>query len=40
MQEIVLDETLDDMDRDGDGYVTVKEYIGEYDIMIMDISNM
>ena len=31
MQEIVLDETLDDMDRNGDGYVTIKEYIGMFD---------
>lgn len=29
MQEIVLDETLDDMDRNGDGYVTVKEYVDD-----------
>ncbi len=27
MRDIVIDETLADMDRDGDGYVTLEEYI-------------
>ena len=29
MQEIVLDETMDDMDKNKDGYVTEQEYVGE-----------
>ena len=29
MQEIVLDETMDDMDKNKDGFVTEQEYVGK-----------
>ena len=28
MQDLVLDETMEDMDKNGDGYVTLQEYVG------------
>lgn len=30
MREIVIDETMQDMDKDKDGYVTLQEYISEW----------
>ena len=33
MQEIVLDETVGDMDKNRDGYVTLQEYVGVYVVM-------
>ena len=30
MREIVIDETIHDMDKDRDGYVTLQEYISEW----------
>lgn len=29
MREIIIDEALQDMDKDRDGYVTEQEYIGK-----------
>ena len=29
MRDIVLDETMDDMDKNKDGFVTQQEYVGE-----------
>jgi Ca2+-binding EF-hand superfamily protein len=34
MQDIVLDETLEDMDKNGDGYVTLKEYVGRCSVVV------
>lgn len=30
MREIVIDETMQDMDKDKDGYITLQEYISEW----------
>ena len=30
MRPVIIDETMEDMDKDRDGFVTVQEYIGEW----------
>lgn len=34
MREIVIEETMGDMDKDKDGFVTIEEYISEYNLII------
>ena len=30
MKDVVVEETLDDIDKDGDGFVSLQEYLGEF----------
>ena len=32
MKDVVVDETLEDIDKDGDGFVSIEEYLGMLNI--------
>ena len=37
MKDVIVDETVGDMDKDNDGFIAVEEYIGEPRPLLLDM---